>query len=221
MKKSVTLIVTVIMMAVATLMLQGCNNDGAQNPSPASTAPTTASAPTVAVPVTTIGWGALTPAQQQEIIAIGESHPFGGTVVLNAPMDEVVAVTYIDDVPSAAQKQTLIEYRYVGTTGAGINKILVQGHLDGLKQIESIPDVLNNGNCCYKYGGCIKAYECSEPLPEPKNCAPCENAKQPKEDCKPCKQGDNVAPGPGKKQGDGATSTVESNGNNRRIVTNW
>lgn len=220
MRKSFTLVMA-IMMAVATLMFQGCNNNEAQNPVPAPTAPAyTDSTPTVAVPVTTVGWGALTSTQQQEIIAIGESHPFGGTVVLNVPMDEVVAVTFIDDVPSAAQKQTLIEYRYVGTTGTGINKILVQGHLDGLKQIESIPDVLNNGNCCYKYGGCIKAYECSEPLPEPKNCAPCENAKQPKQDCKPCKQGD-VAPGPGKKQGDGVTDSATSNGGNRKIVTNW
>lgn len=216
MKKSFTLIVTVIMMAVATLMLQGCNNSGAQ---PTTTSPT----PTVTIPVTTIGWGALTPAQQQEIIAIGESHPFNGTVVLNAPMDEVISVTYIDDVPSSAPKQTLIEYRYLGTTGTGINKILVQGHLDGLKQIGSIPDVLNNGNCCYKYGGCIKTYECSEPLPEPKKCVPCEKVQQSKEDCEPCKHAskDNVAPGPGKKQGDGAANAAQSNGSNRKIVTNW
>jgi len=221
MKKSVTLIVTVIMMAVATLMLQGCNNDGAQNPSSASTAPATAPTPTVTIPVTTIGWGALSTEQREEIVQIGNSHPFGGTVKLDPKMDEIVSVLFIEDIPSNCQKQTLLEYKYSNGVQVGTNKILIKGHLENVQKVESIPDLLNNGACCFEYGGCIKAYECSEPLPEPKNCAPCKNAKQPKQDCKPCKQGNKADPGPGKKQGDGAATTAPSNGGNRKIVTNW
>ena len=230
MKKSFTLVVAVVMMTVATLMLQGCNNNEVQ-PTPAlsATATTTAttdpaatstSTPIVAIPVTTIGWGALSTEQREEIVQIGNSHPFGGTVKLDPKMDEIVSVLFIEDIPSSCPKQTLLEYKYSNGV-IGTNKVLIKGHLENIQKVESIPDLLNNGACCFEYGGCIKTYECSEPLPNTKKCVPCEKVKQPKEDCKPCKQGDKIAPGPGKKQGDGAAPATNPNGNNRKIVTDW
>ncbi len=215
MRKSFTLVMA-IMMAVATLMLQGCNNSGAQ---PTTTSPT----PTVTIPVTTIGWGALTPSQREEIIRIGENHPFGGAVKLNPQMDEIVSVILIEDIPSNCQKQALLEYKYSNGAQVGINKILIKGHLENVQKVESIPDLLNNGACCFEYGGCIKTYECNEPLPEQKHCVPCEKVQQSKEDCEPCKHASkvNVAPGPGKKQGDGAVPTSKANGDNHKIITDW
>ena len=79
------------MLAIAT----SCNNDETvanQNQETVSNDETVATTTsTVTVPVTTIGWGALTSNQRTEIMEIAKAHPFGGAVNLNPPMEEVVA----------------------------------------------------------------------------------------------------------------------------------
>lgn len=222
--KKLLLLGLAIMIVASTLMLQGCNNEAqTTTATPAATVPTVDStsiqSSPATVPVTTIGWGALSAEQREEIVQIGNSHPFGGTVNLNPKMDEIVSVLFIEDIPSNCQKQTLLEYKYSSGVQVGINKILIKGHLENVQKVGSIPDLLNNGACCFEYGGCIKSYECNAPLPEPQKCAPCEKTQQPKQECKPCKQ--KVTPGPSKTQGDGAASPTAANGDSKRIISNW
>ena len=215
--KKVLLLGLVIMITIPTLMLQGCDRE-AQN-SNASTPigdTITTPAPTLVTPVTTVGWGALSTEQREEIVQIGKSHPFGGTVNLNPKIDEIVSVLFIEDIPSNCQKQTLLEYKYSNGAQVGINKILIKGHLENVQKVGSIPDLLNNGACCFEYGGCIKSYECNEPLPEPQKCTPCENTVKPEQECQPCQQQNGYTPG--RRQGSGATQEVPADGGNRRII---
>lgn len=184
--KKVFLYMNVAALAVLFLCCTTACESAKGDEPPAATTPPTAPA-TPAPTVKTIGWGALTPSQRQDLIQIGESHPFGGTVTLDPQMTEIVSVTFIEDIPSSTTGQTLLEYKYSDGTRTGTNKILIKGHLENVKKVESIPDLLNNGACCFEYGGCIKGYQCSEPLPSPKKCAPCE--KKEKKPCVPCQQG--------------------------------
>ena len=179
-----------------------CNNENVANQQ--TVTPTS----TVTVPVTAIGWGALSSAQRAEILEIDKAHPFGGEIKLNPPMLELVSVTKIVDVPSPeCQNQTLVEYRYSDGVQTGTNKILIQGHFENVMNVESIPDLLNNKSCCFLYGGCIQEYKCDKALPESNGCVPCEKSKPKKEECKPCKNAS-------KNQGDGVTGTVDADGQN-------
>lgn len=232
MKKTLSLFAIAAIAVIATLMLQGCNNgeankqaaqaaqqaaEASQQAAEASQQAAEALQATVQVQPTrvsgeTVGWGALTPSERDEIIAIGKDHPYGGVIRPEPPIKEVTNILYIENVPSATQKQTLIEYTYETDYGEGINRILVQGHFENVQNVASIPDVLNNNSCCIFYGGCIQEYDCTVPLPKAEKCEPCQPKK--KEPCKLCQE---TSPGPGKKQGDGVTSPVAANGRNRVI----
>lgn len=193
-----------IMMAISTFMLQGCRDSEAQTP--------VTNDPTILV--NTVGWDDYN--QQGTVLKVAKSHIPGDKVVLNPPMDEVISVTYIHEIPSTlSKKQTLIKYRYVDATGTGTNHVLIQGHLEGIKYVESIPDVLNNSNCCYKYGGCIVQHQCNEQQNDTV-CVPCSPKPKQKQECQPCRQKNGYTPG--KKQGSGATKEVPANGGNRRII---
>ncbi len=236
MKKNLSLAIATIVM-MATLMLQGCNNEA--NPAEeriaaaeeriAEAEERTAEASKRMAEVmesmiprsitdrgsgATVGWGSLSPEERAEIIAIGKNHPYGGVIRPEPPIKEMTFILYLEDVPSAAPKQSLIEYTYETDGGVGTNRILVQGHFESISSISSIPDVLNNNSCCIFYGGCIKEYECSTPLPLSEKCSPCEQ-KKPK--CKQCQQG----VGTGKKTADGIQSNVKSNGKDREIISIW
>lgn len=206
MKKFILLGLT-IMMAVSTLMLQGCHNSEAQE-APAPSAPTIATY--------NVGWNSLSLEEKNTIIGIGTSKQPGGKVSMSPRVTEFVSVNYLYGVPSPIDScQTLINYRYKGVSGLmGDNQVLIKGHLDGIENLGSLPDLLNNNDCCFRYGGCIKAYECDQPLPSGKECKPCETAQPKKEECLPCKKngGD---PGAARRQGDGAATPAESDGGNR------
>lgn len=197
-----------IMMAVLTLVLQGCNNTEAQQP--------TSTTPTIAI--NTVGWEGLALDDQLKIVAMGKAHEPGSKIELNPPMNEVVSVTYLYDVSSSLKggdKQTLLTYKFRDGNREGNNEILILGHLDGISRLESLPDVLNNSNCCYKYGGCIVEYSCPQIPPVGKECKPCEQPT--KAECEPCKQGKS----PGKKQGDGVSQEAAANGNDHKIISTW
>lgn len=196
-----------IMMAISTFMLQGCRDSEAQNtPDP--------SVPTIAT--YNVGWNSLSVGEKREIIDIGTTKQPGGVISMSPKMTEVISVTYLDGVPSPIDScQTLVNYRYRGVSGTGTNQVLIKGHLDGIESLSSLPDLLNSNECCFKYGGCITAYECDQQLPKAKSCKPCKESTQPKPECQPCQQQGYT---PGKKQGSGATKEVPANGGNRRII---
>ena len=232
--KKLSLFVIAAIVAMTTLMLQGCN--GEANNQAAQAAQQAAEASQQAAQASqraaealesmiprsitdrefgsTIGWGALTPQERQEIIAIGKDHPYGGVIRPEPPIKEVTFILYLEDVPSASPKQSLVEYTYETDYGEGTNIILVQGHFESVKNVSSIPDVLNNNSCCIFYGGCIKEYECNAPLPGAEKCSPCEQKKPKKEECLPCQQQQRI-PGPGKRQGDGAAPPQGADGGSK------
>ena len=232
--KKLSLLVIAAIVAMTTLMLQGCNNSeenkaavqAAQEAAEASQQAAQASqraaeALESMIPRSTdrefgstIGWGALTPQERQEIIAIGKDHPYGGVIRPEPPIKEVTFILYLEDVPSASPKQSLVEYTYETDYGEGTNRILVQGHFESVQNVSSIPDVLNNNSCCIFYGGCIQEYSCSDPLPKAEKCEPCKPKKE--KTCLPCQQ---QGPGPGKRQADGAAPEQSANGKSKVLPT--
>lgn len=233
--KKLSLLVMAVIAVMTTLMLQGCNGE-ANNQAAVQAAQEAAEASQQAAQASqmaaeslqsivprsitdresgsTIGWGSLSPSEREEIIAIGKDHPYGRVIRPNPPIKEVTFILYLENVPSASSKQTLIEYTYETDYGEGTNRILVQGHFESVQSITSLPDVLNNNSCCIFYGGCIGEYECSTPLPKAEKCSPCEQKNPKKEECLPCQQQQRI-PGPGKRQGDGAAQRESANGENK------
>ena len=132
----------------------------------------------------TIGWGALTSSVCDEIIRIGESNPFGGTIQPDHTVKSVDLILYLEGLPAEPRKQSLIMYTYENETGTGQNIILVQGHFEEIQSVNSIPDLLNTTSCCFKYGG-IGQYKNNVPLPPAKDCTPCKQTKK-EEPCLPC-----------------------------------
>lgn len=186
MKKCLSLLAIATIVVMATLMLQGCNNNEVNENEERSaiaaerTAEATermAEAVESMVPKTitdrksgsTVGWGSLSLNERKEIldaVGVGSTHHYGDPIKPNPPIQSVTFVLYLVDVPSQSENQTLLEYEYTDASGlTGKNRILVQGHLEtdaGRVPVESIQYVLNSDNCCYRYGGCINGTTCSE-----------------------------------------------------------
>lgn len=230
--KKLSLFVIAAIVAMTTLMFQGCNNNETTQANEersavaaeraAEATERVAEALESMVPKTitdrengsTVGWGSLSLGERDKLIAIGKDHPYGGVIRPEPPIKEVTFILYLEDVPSASPKQSLVEYTYETDYGEGTNIILVQGHFESVKNVSSIPDVLNNNSCCIFYGGCIKEYECNAPLPGAEKCSPCEQKKPKKEECLPCQQQQRI-PGPGKRQGDGAAPPQGADGGSK------
>lgn len=225
--KKLSLFVIAAIVAMTTLMFQGCNNNETTQANEersavaaeraAEATERVAEALESMVPKTitdresgsTVGWGSLSLGERDKLIAIGKDHPYGGVIRPEPPIKEVTFVLYLENVPSESTQQTLLEYSYETGKGVGANKILVQGHFESVQSIASLPDVLNNNSCCIFYGGCIGEYECSMSLPKAEKCSPCEQKNRKKEECLPCQ------PGPGKRQGDGAAPPQGADGGSK------
>lgn len=236
MKKCLSLLAIAAIVVMATLMLQGCNNNEANENEERSaiaaerTAEATermAEAVESMIPRSitdresgsTVGWGSLSLTERQEIldaVGVGVTHHYGDHIKPNPPIQSVNFVLYLVDVPSASENQTLIEYSYTDASGkSGKNRFLVQGHLEtdaGRIPMESIQYVLNSDNCCYLYGGCINGTACTEQRPRAEKCEPCKPKPQVEQPCRPCQQ---QGPGPSRRQGDGAAPEQSTNGRSR------
>ena len=237
MKKSLSLLAIATIVVMATLMLQGCNNNEVNENEERSaiaaerTAEATermAEAMESMIPKTitdresgsTIGWTSLSLGERQEVldaVGVNSAHHYGDPIKPNPPIQSVTFVLYLVDVPSASENQTLIEYSYTDARGlTGSNRILVQGHLEtdaGRIPVESIQYVLNSDNCCYHYGGCINGTTCGEQRPRAEKCEPCKPKPQVEQPCRPCQQ--QGTPGPSRRQGHGAAPSQTSNGRSR------
>lgn len=229
MKKSLSFLAIATIVVMATLMLQGCHNNEANEERSAIAAERTAEATErVADAVeslvprsitdresgSTVGWAALSLAERQEVldwVGVATTHQPGDQIKPNPPIQKVTFVLYLTDVPSPQESQTLLEYEYSDSGLTGKNRIMVQGHIEtstGKVPIESIPYLLNGDNCCYRYGGCINGTTCSEQRPRTEPCKP----KPQVEPCRPCQQQGQGTPGPSRRQGDGAAPSQKSNG---------
>ncbi len=233
MKKCLSLLAIAAIVVMATLMLQGCNNNEATQADEtteriAEASERMAEALEEMVPRSitdresgsTVGWSSLSLGERKEIleaVGVGSSQHYGDPVRPRPAIQEVTFVLYLVDVPSPSQDQTLIEYSYTDSSGkSGKNRFLVQGHLEidaGRIPIGSIQYVLNSDNCCYLYGGCINGSNCSEQRPKSEKCEPCKAQPKKEEPCKPCQQ--QGTPGPSRRQGDGAAPSQTSNGRSR------
>lgn len=221
--------ITIAAIAVmVTLMLQGCNNDEASNPAieaaqqaaeasqkAAEAAQQAAEALEATIPESifdresesTVGWGALSLTERNQVREIAKDHPFGGIIQPDHKVTGVDFILYLEDLPSTSQtkQQTLVRYNYESSQGSGMNSILVQGHFEDLQDINSIPDLFNAASCCFKYGGCIGEYQCNETLAPPKKCQPCKEKP-----CIPCQ-------GTSRRTLDGAAPAPASNGSGNTL----